>query len=82
MTKHDAGRAQPQSLFRDLPAGAFPFTIYAFPENSTADLDPVWVIEVPGPGVLKIPGIEQTGQRVRLVVNYADGTTVRGEDVL
>jgi hypothetical protein len=63
--------------FHDLPRSAFPFTVHAFPEDQPFDINPVWTRTVHDAGVVRIPGLEETGQRVRLVVYYADGTVDR-----
>ena len=67
--------------FMDLPAKKFPFTIYAYPQSSRRDDDLVWARHVSGPGVVSIPGVAATGQPVRLVVRYGDGTVSRHGDV-
>jgi hypothetical protein len=61
----------------DLSKNAFPFTVYAYPAHSAEDVNPVWQQTITGPGVMKVPGIQETGQRVRIVVHYADGTVER-----
>lgn len=63
--------------FHSLPAHKFPMTIRAYPERSTEDTDLLWEIQVGEPGVVDIPGVEQTGQRVRIVVGFGDGTEER-----
>ncbi len=63
--------------FHELPASKFPFTAYAYPEDSEQDVDPVWTIRVAGPGGMQIPGLQEIGQRVRLVLKFADGTEER-----
>lgn len=63
--------------FHDLPSRRFPFDVFAYPEESTQDDDLVWCRHVYGPGPVRIPSLEETGRRVRIVVRYADGTVDR-----
>jgi hypothetical protein len=63
--------------FHDLPAEMFPFVIKAFPIGSEADESPNWTVEVTSPGVVTVPGAEETGERVRVVVYWPDGTQTR-----
>jgi hypothetical protein len=63
--------------FTDLPASAFPFDIYAYPEGSTEDTELAWHRHVAGPGAISIPGIHSTGFPVRVVVRFPDGTEQR-----
>lgn len=64
-------------LFHDYPAEKFPFTMSAYAEHSVQDTDPLWTREVDGPGATSVPGVAETGQRVRIVIEYADGTEDR-----
>lgn len=63
--------------FQHLPRRRFPFDVFAYPEESTEDVDLVWSRHVDGPGPMRIPGVDETGRRVRIVVRYADGTVER-----
>ncbi len=64
--------------FYSYPASKYPITIKAFPKDSTEDTDLVWERYADGPGMLSIPGLKETGQRVRIVIQYGDGTEDRG----
>ncbi len=63
--------------WHDFPSSSFPIKILAYPEDSTEDNDLVWQREATGPGRVQIPGLHETGQRVRVVVQFADGTEER-----
>jgi len=67
----------PDVRFMNLPAAKFPFTVFAFPESSTRDEELLWVRHVSGPGAISIPALGATGQRVRVVIHYGDGTVAR-----
>jgi hypothetical protein len=67
----------PFDSYTDLPAAAYPFDVYAYPEDQPDDVDPAWFIHVAEPGVLQIPGICETGFPVRIVVTFADGSEQR-----
>jgi len=63
--------------FHDFPANAFPIRIYAYRQDQEADTDPVWFVHVTEPGAIRVPGIDETGFPVRIVVTFADGTEER-----
>ena len=63
--------------FHSLPPRCFPFTITAYPSTSREDVSPVWSVTVPRPCVVPIPGLQETGQPVRIVVRFADETEER-----
>lgn len=63
--------------FHDLPQSKFPFTVNAYAEDSEIDENPLWTRTAEGPSTMLIPGVLETGQRVRLVIHYADGTVDR-----
>lgn len=63
--------------FHDLPAHKFPMVFRGYPEESTEDTNVLWEVRVPAPGIADIPGILETGQRVRIVATFADGTEER-----
>lgn len=65
------------AAFHTLPKHKFPVIMRAYPEQSTEDTDVVWEVRLHGPGAIHIPGFQETGQRVRIVISYGDGTEDR-----
>ena len=58
--------------FTDLPARAFPFKVELL-DAETREV--VWSATSDGPGVMRIPGLGETGPRPKAVrVTLADGT--------
>ncbi len=66
-----------KTAFVDFTPDSYPFTITAYPAGSTRDVDPVWHIDVTGPGAVTIPSRADTGQQVRVVVRYPSGRVDR-----
>ncbi len=77
MTEPDAERASP-TLFRDLPAECFPFTIELL---DPATREPLWATgDIAGPGAISIPAARDLGaERVVSRVTFADGTIVESD---
>lgn len=63
--------------FQSLPPDAFPMLIRAYPQSSTEDTDLLWEHLVEGPGMCSIPGLQETGQPVRIHIIFGDGTEAR-----
>ena len=60
--------------FHDLPASSFPFTIEIL-DNATREV--AWSEEVTGPGAVRIPGLDETGESPKAVrLSFADGQVV------
>jgi hypothetical protein len=61
----------PSHAFHDLPAELFPLTMRFFRESDGAE---VWTIHVEGPAAVRIPPLAQEHGRVRVRVEFADGS--------
>lgn len=57
------------AVFRELPASAFP-VVFVFVDRAQRV---VWEATVNGPGVLRVPPLEQEHGPVRVRVTFADG---------
>jgi hypothetical protein len=68
--------AEPPMAFQSLPADAFPFAV-EFISHGTGEV--VYIIEVPEPGVIRVPPLHDEHGPIWVRVSYANGLIVEIE---
>jgi hypothetical protein len=63
------------TIFRDLPAECFPFTV-EYHSKTTGELLQRDVIS--GPGMLRVPALGRLGHQVAVTVRWGDGAITSG----